>query len=86
MVFLKLDEEYSFSLVRKDLIDNPVNLDSEVVKDSTIHLNGSTSLKKYKNVLDNLLEKSVDEKYYLSERIKPTILSNGSKNLNLNRK
>ena len=30
--------------------------------------------------LDNLLEKSVDEKYYLSERIKPTILSNGSKN------
>src|SRR5690554_1512252 len=69
-----------FFAVRKDLIDNPVNLDSEVVKDSTIHLNGSTSLKKYKNVLDNLLEKSVDEKYYLSERIKPTILSNGSKN------
>ena len=69
-----------FFAVRKDLIDNPVNLDSEVVKDSTVHLNGLTSLKKYKNVLDNLLEKSVDEKYYLSERIKPTILSNGSKN------
>ena len=46
-----------FFAVRKDLINNPVNLDSEVVKDSTIHLNGSTSLKKYKNVLDNLIRK-----------------------------
>jgi DNA (cytosine-5)-methyltransferase 1 len=69
-----------FFAVRKDLIDAPFNLESDVVKNSTDHLNGSTSLKKYKNVLDNLLEKSVDEKYYLSERIKPTILSNGSKN------
>lgn len=69
-----------FFAIRKDLIDNPVYLDSQEVKDTTIHLNGSTSLKKYKNVLDNLLEKNVHEKYYLSEKLKPTILSNGSKN------
>jgi DNA (cytosine-5)-methyltransferase 1 len=69
-----------FFAVRKDLITGSINLNSEKVKSSTVHLNGSTSLKKYKNVLDNLLEKKVDEKYYLSERIKPTILSNGSKN------
>jgi DNA (cytosine-5)-methyltransferase 1 len=69
-----------FFALRKDLINQPINFGSEFVKDSTENLNGSTSLKKYKNVLDNLLEKNVDEKYYLSERIKPTILSNGSKN------
>jgi DNA (cytosine-5)-methyltransferase 1 len=69
-----------FFAVRKDIIEKPVNLNSEIIKNSTSNLNGSTSLKKYKNVLDNLLEKDVDEKYYLSEKIKPTILSNGSKN------
>ena len=36
------------------------------------------SLKTYANVLD-VLEKEVDEKYYLSERIKHTILDGGSK-------
>ncbi|MGI9651967.1 DNA cytosine methyltransferase [Chryseobacterium sp. RLHN22] len=37
------------------------------------------SLKTYNNVLD-ILEKSVDKKYYLSEKIKHTILADGSKN------
>lgn len=37
------------------------------------------SLKKYKNVR-SILEKKVDKKYYLSERIKHTILDGGSKN------
>jgi DNA (cytosine-5)-methyltransferase 1 len=37
------------------------------------------SLKKYKSVLD-ILEKDADKKYYLSERIKHTILADGSKN------
>lgn len=37
------------------------------------------SIKFYDTVLD-VLSKSVDSKYYLSERIKPTILSNGSGN------
>ena len=51
------------------------------VIDSSSNLNGSTSLNKYNNVLD-LLKKQVEEKYYLSEKIKPTILSNGTKNFN----
>jgi len=38
-----------------------------------------SSLLKQKNTLD-VLEKEVDEKYYLSETLKPTILSDGSKN------
>jgi len=37
------------------------------------------SLNVYGNVLD-ILEKEVDQKYYLSEKIKKTILANGSKN------
>ena len=36
-----------------------------------------TSLKIYTNVLD-VLTKDADEKYYLSERVKPTILSDGT--------
>ncbi len=36
-----------------------------------------SSVEKQNNVLD-VLEKQVDDKYFLSERIKPTILSNGS--------
>ncbi|MDQ8004562.1 MAG: DNA (cytosine-5-)-methyltransferase [Pedobacter sp.] len=38
-----------------------------------------SSLLKQKNTLD-VLAKEVEEKYYLSETLKPTILSNGSKN------
>ena len=38
-----------------------------------------SSLLKQKTTLD-VLEKEVEEKYYLSETLKPTILSNGSKN------
>ena len=69
-----------FFAIRKDLIDSRINLDNEVIKNQNINSKNSTSLKKYKNVLDNLLENEVDQKYYLSEKIKPTILSNGSKN------
>lgn len=38
-----------------------------------------SSLLKQKNTLE-ILEKEVDEKYYLSNTLKPTILSNGTKN------
>lgn len=41
--------------------------------------NDNCSLNKYKNVLDGLLSAKVDSKYYLSDRIKPTILANGTK-------
>jgi len=74
--------------VRKDVENNliKVNLDNKSVLEKISSLNGSTSLKKYKNVLDNLLEKVVEEKYYLSEKLKPTILSNGTKNFKSNSK
>ncbi len=42
-------------------------------------LNGESSILRQKNILD-VLDKKVDAKYYLSEKIKPTILANGSKN------
>jgi DNA (cytosine-5)-methyltransferase 1 len=56
-----------------------INITEEDIIESSNKLYGSTSLNSYNNVLD-LLKKTVDEKYYLSEKIKPTILSNGTKN------
>lgn len=50
----------------------------DLVIESFKNLN-KTSLLKQKNILD-VLDKNVDEKYFLSEKIKPTILANGSKN------
>ena len=50
----------------------------ELVRDYFQGVNSAnSSLSFYKHVID-VLEKEVDQKYYLSERIKPTILSNGS--------
>ena len=68
--------------IRKDLNknQNKINFSSENIKQQKVQKTDRTSLKLYENVLDNLLEKNVEEKYYLSERIKPTILSDGSKN------
>lgn len=57
-----------------------VNLCQEDILRISSNLNGETSLNHYENVLDDLLSMQVDQKYYLSERIKPTILANGSKN------
>jgi DNA (cytosine-5)-methyltransferase 1 len=56
-----------------------IEITEKDIIESSYKLNGSTSLNGYSNVLD-LLKKKVDEKYYLSEKIKPTILSNGTKN------
>ncbi len=74
--------------VRNDKNPNQtsINLDNESVVKKISTLNGSTSLKKYTNILDGLLEKKVNEKYYLSEKLKPTILSNGSKGFKSNSK
>lgn len=69
-----------FFAFRKDLYTKPFKFQSDLIKESFIPVLENTSLNRYKDVLDNLLEKNVDEKYYLSDRIKPTILSNGSKN------
>lgn len=72
--------------VRKDLKPNfmQVDLSRDSVVKKAMQLNGSTSLNKYEDVLDGLLEKKVEDKYYLSERIKPTILADGSKNFKSN--
>jgi DNA (cytosine-5)-methyltransferase 1 len=72
--------------VRKDLIGDlkKIHFQTEKILENSSKLNGSTSLHKYDSVLDGVLEKNVDKKYYLSEKIKPTILSNGSKNFKSN--
>lgn len=64
---------------RRDLKFKNVDFSEEVIKKSFENINYNTSLKKYKDVT-KILEKKVDEKYYLSKKIKPTILSNGTKN------
>jgi len=71
-----------FLAIRNDLIDRTESIDlcNEEVKSLFSELNHPISLKKYDNVLDGVLERNVEKKYYLSERIKPTILSDGSKN------
>lgn len=51
---------------------------SELVKQSFEGINRDVcSLNFYDSIID-VLDKEVDKKYYLSERIKPTLLSNGS--------
>ncbi len=53
--------------------------DSKSVKDSFDVVFSKTSLQKQKTTHD-ILDKKVDDKYYLSDTIKPTILANGTKN------
>ena len=60
-------------------IINGIAFEAKEVKREFNYLNGSTSLRNFENVLDGVLEKKVDDIYYLSERIKPTILADGSK-------
>ena len=62
---LNLPEEFDFT--------------QEFVKISFDKIKTKTSLLLQNNVLD-VLEKKVDDKYYISEILKPTILSNGTKN------
>lgn len=71
-----------FFAIRKDLISSSdsINFSAQRTLDLYKSLKSNNSLLHYKNVLDGILEKSVEQKFYLSERIKPTILSNGSKN------
>jgi DNA (cytosine-5)-methyltransferase 1 len=56
----------------------PFHFSQTAVINSFSSLNCQCSILRQKNVLD-ILEKKVETKYYLSERLKPTILSNGSK-------
>ena len=70
---------FIFGIHRDYLAVRDVELDHDHIIKESAKLNGSTSLYKYRTVLD-ILEREVDKKYYLSDRIKPTILANGSKN------
>ncbi len=71
--------------IRQDLLTKgfclPINTNDI---ESTFRITKNMSLNIYKDVLDNLLEKDVEEKYYLSEKLKPTILSNGTKKFKSN--
>ena len=64
--------------VHTDFIEDkhPINLVESEIEASFVNI--ETSLNKYNTVLE-ILDRNVDSKYYLSDRIKPTILSNGSK-------
>lgn len=53
--------------------------DAKTIKKNFSGALAATSLHKHSNILD-VLRKTADNKYYLSETIKPTILADGSKN------
>ena len=55
------------------------NFSSQIIKDFFEKKGKTTSVLRYKTTLQ-LLERTVPQKYYLSERIKPTILADGSAN------
>lgn len=55
------------------------NFDSGTIKSAFDSIALQTSLQKQSSTHD-VLEKNVDNKYYLSDTIKPTILANGTKN------
>lgn len=69
---------------RKDLVTENDNFNASLIKEHFSKLK-NRSIHTYKNVLDGILDThEVEEKYYLSEKIKPTILSNGTKNFKSN--
>ncbi len=69
---------------RKDLKKTEEIFNAELVKNHSKKLK-NRSIKYHKDVLDDILDlKEVEDKYYLSEKLKPTILSNGTKNFKSN--
>lgn len=68
-----------FIFAYRGLLPNNFSFSQNLVKKSFDKICTKTSLQMQKNVLD-VLEKEVESKYYLSEILKPTILSNGTKN------
>ncbi len=73
----KRNRVYIFATNKKPQKDFIFN--ENIVKQSFEEIKSKISLLKQKSVID-VLEKNVDKKYYLSEIIKPTILSDGTKN------
>lgn len=74
--------------VRQEILQKEnlkIRFSEELIKESFCNIKKPMSLRIYKNILDGILDfENIEEKYYLSERIKPTILSNGSKNFKSN--
>lgn len=68
-----------FIFATNQAIPNNFRFDEKSVIENYNQNVSSQRLLNQQNVLD-ILEKEVEEKYYLSETLKPTILSNGSKN------
>ncbi len=69
---------------RKDLNTSTDIFNTQLIQDHFKKLE-NRSINTYKNVMDGILDKyKVEDKYYLSEKIKPTILSNGTKNFKSN--
>lgn len=68
-----------FIFAFRDDLPEGFDFTQKLVKNSFDKIKTKTSLQLQNNVLD-VLEKDVDGKYYISEILKPTILSNGTKN------
>lgn len=70
--------------IREDLKKTENIFNSKLVKKHSENFKNK-SIKYHKDVLDDILDlNEVDDKYYLSEKLKPTILSNGTKNFKSN--
>ncbi len=61
----------------RNKLDDSFQFSEEKVKEAFNNIQIKKSIEQQKDILD-VLEKKVDSKYYLSERIKPTILADGS--------
>jgi DNA (cytosine-5)-methyltransferase 1 len=71
---------FIFGIHRNYLEDGQtVRLNEEEIIGVSWNHDHVSSLNCYASVLDGLLSSKVDSKYYLSDKIKPTILANGSK-------
>lgn len=68
-----------YILALKDKPNNEFEFNNKIILSSFNKIKEKTSLVKHQTTFE-ILEKSVDKKYYLSEVIKPTILADGSKN------
>lgn len=66
-----------FIFAIKESLSNSVPFDSKSIQGYLDSIIDDTKLENQSSVID-VLQKTVDSKYYLSERIKPTILSDGS--------
>ncbi len=71
---------------RDDLDSSEIKFEADLIKMHFQEIR-DRSINTYESVMDGILDThKVEDKYYLSEKIKPTILSNGTKNFKSNSK